>query len=193
MNSTKHFNLRWTERVTRIKGEKEVKEYISKNKEMINEHANKTFEYATFIYKGSIGDNQTRNYYVKDDMVFVTNTTDDAFITIFLVDLGFTDELNMTVRKGLIEEIQRLSDEKEVIEAEIINEIDDKESEVLAMEGEIEVLSQQLANLKERKNFLKGTVNNIEKKSLHTELELKRYTMMLVNSKEYRNDLTSLK
>lgn len=192
-NFTKHFVERWVERIVGIKTEKERNDYISTNREMIIEHANKTFEYGQFIYKGQIGDNVTRNYHIKDNLVFVTNTNDDAFITIYPVDLGFTDELNSTVRRGLIEEIKKLTAEKEEVEFQILLEVEDKEHQASAIDDNIKILEEQLANLRRQKTFVQEEVKNIRSKSLDTGLELRKYTLMLVNSKEYKKDLTTMK
>jgi hypothetical protein len=193
MNCTKHFLGRWTERIVEIKSNKEAIEYIGKNKDMISEHANTTFEHAEFIYKGQIGDNVTRNYYIHDDIVFVTNTTDDAFITVYKVDLGFTKDLNKTVRKGLVEEIKKLTKEKEDVEFKVLQELENKEHESVKLSEEISIIEKQLLNAKKRKEFIDSEVKNIKSKSLNVDLELKKYTMMIVNSKEYRNDLIVLK
>ena len=192
-NCTKHFNIRWAERIVELKDEKEIREYVTLNKEMINEHANKTFEFAQFLYSGQIGDNITRNYYIKDDIVFVTNTTDDAFITVYKVDMGFTSALNATVRKGLIKEIGRLSKEKEDIEFIILQEVEDKEFDIQNSDEQIKILEEQLNNLKKDRDFKKEEIKNIKSKSLNAGLDLRRYTIMLVNSKEYKSDLVSMK
>lgn len=192
-NCTNHFNKRWTERIVGLKDEKDVNEYITLNKEMISEHSNKTFEFAQFIYHGQIGDNVSRNYYIKDDIVFVANTTNDAFITVYKVDLGFTSELNATVRKGLLEEIEKLTKEKEDIEFEILLEVEDKESDIQNADEQIKILEEQLNNLKKDRDFKKQEISNIKSKSLNTGLELRRYTLMLVNSKEYKSDLVTMK
>lgn len=192
-NCTSHFYQRWTERIVEITTDREMKEYISKNKEMISEHANKTFEFAERIYTGQIGDNVTRNYHIKDDIVFITNTTDDAFVTVYKVDLGFTEELNSTVRKGLIEEIHRLSEEKDDIEIHMLEEIESKEFEIISTEEQIKILQEQMDNLKKSKTFKEEEVKQMKKESLNVGLELKKYALMLVNSKEYKNDLLSMK
>lgn len=192
-NCTNHFNKRWTERIVGLKEEKEINEYVTLNKEMICEHSNKTFEFAQFIYHGQIGDNVSRNYYIKDDIVFVANTTNDAFITVYKVDLGFTSELNATVRKGLLEEIEKLTKEKEEIEFNVLVEVEDKEFDIQNTDEQIKVLQDQLYNLKKDRDFKVAEIANFKSKSLNTGLELRRYTLMLVNSKEYKSDLVSMK
>lgn len=192
-NCTKHFVERWVERIVGITTVKERDQYIGSNREQIIEHANTTFEYAQFIYKGQIGDNITRNYHIKDDIVFVTNTTDDAFITTYKVDLGFPEHLNSTVRKELLEEIAKLREEKEEIEFQILTEVEDKEHESSAITDNIKILEEQLANLKKQKEFVDLEVKNIKSKSLNTGLDLRKYTLILVNSKDYKKDLTTMK
>lgn len=192
-NCTNHFYQRWTERIVEITTEREMKEYISKNKDMINEHANKTFEFAEHIYTGQIGDNITRNYHIKDDIVFVTNTTDDAFVTVYKVDLGFPEELNATVRKGLIEEIHKLQEEKEEVEFRMLEEVEQKEFEIESMDEQIKIMQEQIDNLKKSKEFKEQEVKQIKKDSINVGLELKRYALMLINSKEYKQDILNMK
>jgi hypothetical protein len=190
-NVTKHFTERWVERIVGITNQKERDDYISRNRQMITEHANETFEHADFIYKGAIGDNITKNYYIKDDNIYVTNTSDDAFITIYKIDLGFTPELNATVRKGLMVEIAKLTEEKNEIDQRAEEEVLSKYYEADKMEDEIKILELQVANMKKQREFIKEEAKMIQSRSLNTGLELKRYTMMLVNSKEYKDDLRS--
>lgn len=192
-NATKHFKERWAERIIGITDEKTMREYVTSNQNIITEHANTSFEYATFLFKGQIGDNLTRNYHIKDDMVFVTNTTDDAFITIYKVDLGFTDAINTQVRKGLIEEIKRLEAEKEDIELKVLFELENKQHQAEHLDAAIELAELQLVNMKRERDFVKEEVKHMKSKSLNTGLELKKYVLMLVNSKEYKKDLTNMK
>lgn len=192
LNCTNHFIKRWVERVSKITTEREINEYVIKNKERIVEHANETFKYAQHIYKGQIGDNITRNYYIKDNLVFVVNTTNDALITIYEVDLGFTEELNDTVRKGLIKEIEKLQAKKEEDEFNLLEEVDDLEHSISMLEDEIKILQEQVNNLEENKKFKKQELNQLKKTTLNTGLEIKKHVMTLVNSKEYKNDLQNI-
>jgi len=193
VNCTNHFLKRWVERIVGITTNQEANEYINKNRDTIIEHANKTLNYAEHIYTGQINDNITRNYHIKDDIVLITNTTNDALITTYKVDLGFTEELNSVVRKGLIEEVRKLSDEKENIDLQALNDIEDKKYEISSLEDRISILQEQVDNLKMEKAFKENEVRQMNKKSLNTELELKKHVLTLVNSKEYREDLQKMK
>lgn len=186
---TNHFLQRWTQRIVGITTEREIKDYITQNRQMIIEHANKTFEHAEFLWKGAIGDNTVKNFHIQNDLIYVTNLTNDAFVTIYKVDLGFTDELNATVRKGLVEEIKRLTEEKEELELQIAIEVEDTYHKADQIEEQIKIMEEQLVNMKKERDFLKQSAKSIQSKSLNTGLELKRFTNMLVNSKEYKDDI----
>lgn len=189
---TNHFLQRWTERIIGIKIEKEIKDYIISNRQMIIDHANKTLDHAQFIYTGAIGNNVVRNYFIEDDIIFVTNTTNDALITVYKIDLGFTTELNVTVRKGLVEEIHRLTSEYEEQEIKAMLEVDKKYEEADKLEEQIKVIKEQLALMEKQRDFMKEEAKMLKSSATNTALEIKRFTLMLVNSKEYKDDLRSI-
>lgn len=192
MNYTKHFLERWVERIVGITDTRERNEYIVKNKERIIEHSTTMFENSRKIYTGQIGSNVTRNYYIKDDIILITNTTDDALITVYKIDLGFTNRINLMVAKELLDEINQLNEEKEKVELETLNEIEDMKLKVYKIEEEIENLSKQINNLNKLKESIESTIKSTENVNENTELELKRLTSLLVNSKEYKEDLQTL-
>jgi hypothetical protein len=191
-NATKHFLERWVERIVGVTTEKERNDYINSNRQMLIEHANKTFEHAEFIYTGVIGNNTVKNYYIEDDIIFVTNTTNDALITVYRIDLGYTSDINAYVRRNLLVEIQRLTAEHEEIELEAMVEVDKKNEEAELLDDQIKVMQEQLRLMERQRDFLKQEAKNLKSKSLNTGLELKKFTMMLVNSKEYKDDLRSI-
>lgn len=192
-NCTKHFIERWVERIQEITDKQTAIEYIRDNREQIIEHANKTFDFAQFIYKGQIGDNITRNYYIQEDIVFVTNTDDTALITVYKVDLGFTPELNSTVRKGLMEEIRKLSQEKDDIEFQMLTELEDKQQNLDFFEDEITIYKEKIKNLEQQRDFIKLEIKNIKSRSIDVGLSIKKFVLNLVNSKEYKADLQNTK
>ena len=159
---------------------------------MIIEHANKTLDHAEFIYTGAIGNNVVRNYFIEDDIIFVTNTSNDALITVYKINLGFTPELNVTVRKGLMVEIKKLTTEYEEQELQALLEVDKKYVEADDLEGQISVMKEQLALMEKQRDFIREEAKILKSKPQNTGLELKKFTMMLVNSKEYRDDLRSI-
>lgn len=188
-NCTKHAIERWVERIVGITTKLEKEEYIKNNLEQIKEHINKTFSYSEFIYKGQIGDNITRNFYIKDDIVLVLNTTNDAVITVYKVDFGFTKEINLSVAKQLLVEITKLIQEKEKIEEEMTVEIEGLQNENELLNTQISILEKQLEELKLRKKSTEDYIKSKKASSNVIDLEIKKFINNLVNSKEYREDV----
>jgi len=197
INISKHFSQRWAERILEIGKDaptvpeklRQAKEYAAQNFEMIKAHANKTFMYAEFVWRGQLGDNVTRNYYIEDDIIFVLNTTNDAMITAWKVDFGLPGKGNTEARKSLVEEIHRLVAEKDEIEFKILEQQEAKQQEMIQLDETIAILQSQLKNAQERKTFATQEMKEIQKETLHIALETKKYTNMLINSKEYQADL----
>lgn len=192
MNTTRHFLIRWVERIVGITDEVARNAYITENAEQIKSHASETFAYSTFLWKGQLGNNVTRHYYIKDDLVILTNTTDDALITVFKIDFSFPGDINSYVRKGLIKEIERLHIEKEKAETLILEEMSLKEEALAKVKEEIRILEEQLKAQKEREKFLITDISTMEKSSKVIDLEIKKNTNLLINSKEYREDLSMI-
>lgn len=191
-NCTKHSIERWVERIAGIATRKERDEYIRDNLEQIKEHMNKTFEFAEFIYKGQIGDNTTKNYYIQNDVIFVMNTQDDAIITVYKIDFGFTNELNLTIAKGLKQEIHRLVTEKDEIDFKVLEEKETKEAQSKEIQTQINIWQEQVKILQEKKKSIDEQVKKINSDSKVIDLEIQKFTNQLVNSKEYREDLVKM-
>lgn len=188
-NCTKHSLERWVERIVGITTQKERDEYIRDNLEQIKEHMNKTWDFAEFIYKGQIGDNTTKNFYIHNDIIFVLNTTDDAIITVYKVDFGFTGELNLTVAKGLKQEIHKLVAEKEEVDFSVLVEKEAKEAISTELQTQINLWQDQIKLLIDKKKHTDEEIKKINSNSKMVDLEVQKFTNQLVNSKEYREDL----
>lgn len=189
LNLTKHFTQRWVERVVGIKDEKERNEYMSRNQEQIKEHANRTFHHATYLWSGQLGDNVTRHYYIEDDIIILTNTTNDAFITTYRIDFGFPAEANAAVRKSLIQEIRKYTAQKEEVEFRLLEETEAKHNELMKVSEQIKIVKDQLKSLEQHEQHVKQELKTINIKSTALDLEIKKNTNLLLNSKEYREDL----
>lgn len=200
INITKHFAERWAQRILEIgkdiadkkARDQHIKEYAAYNFEQIKEHANRTYQYADYLWAGQLYDNITRKYYIEDNIIFVVNTTSDAMITTYKVDFGFPGEGNTQVRKTLIDEIQKLTQQKEDIDFEILVEMEKKQNELENTSENVRILEEQLKNMKEKKLFIETEVKNMNWTSNHLDLEIKKYTNMLVNSREYREDIKTM-
>lgn len=192
VNCTKHSVKRWVERILGVTTDKERDDYIRDNNEQIKQHINTTFEYAEFIYKGQIGDNTTRNYFIDKDIVFVTNVTNDAVITVYKVDFNFTHDLNLTVAKGLIAEIKKLVEDKDKVEFKQLVETERLEDEFEKLSVELELAKKQVAIIEAKKKSVFTSIKETKRDTELIELEIKKHTNHLINSKEYRDDLKEI-
>lgn len=192
LNVTKHALQRWSERILKIDS-KELNLYINSNRETLIDNINETFSYSEFIYKGQLGkDNITRHYYIQNDIVFITNTENNAIITVYKVDLGFTDELNSQVRKGLIEEVRKLQLQKDELDFVSLSESELKKHEVITIDDQIHILEKQIAELKAQKQIVNNELKMINSKSSYVTQELSKFVLMLVNSIDYKNDIQTI-
>ena len=192
LNVTKHALQRWAERILKIDS-KELNLYINSNREILIENINETFSYSEFIYKGQLGkDNITRHYYIQNDIVFITNTENNAIITVYKVDLGFTEELNSQVRKGLIEEVRKLQLEKDELDFQSLSEAESKKHEVVTIDDQLHILEKQIAELKAQKQIVNNELKMINSKSSYVTQELSKFVLMLVNSIDYKNDIQTI-
>lgn len=188
-NCTKHSLQRWVERVVGIETKVERDAYVTQMQEQLKEDMNRTFEYATFIYKGQIGDNITRNYYIKDEIIIVTDTINSAIITVYKIDFGFTSDLNLVVSKRLVEEIHKLTAEKEEVEFQQELQREELENQFSKLAEEEEILKKQLKLISEKKVSVNNSAKELSKAVEFADLEIKKYTNQLINSKDYREDI----
>lgn len=192
INVTKHALERWAERILNV-DKSQIAMYVNTNRDQLIEHINETFKYSEFIYKGQLGtDNITRHFYIQGDIVFLTNTDNTAIITVYKVDLGFTPELNSHVRKGLIEEVHKLVAQKEELDFEVLQQVENKQHEISTIDDNIVILQRQIDELKLQKKVLNDELKAINSKSNYINQELSKFVLMLVNSKEYKQDIQSL-
>ena len=192
MNITKHVRKRYVERIAGIRNKNEVAQYTVQNSERIDDYISKLKEYAEFIWKGQLGDSITRNYYVKDDTIIITDTDNTTIITLYKANFGFPDKTNRTIIKDLKHEINELTI-KYNDELEKSNDlINKKETELTNTEIQIKALEEQVNCLKENKTAIEADIKSLRGSARYIDEDIKKNTMLLVNSIEYREDLKVL-
>jgi hypothetical protein len=87
INITKHCLDRYAERVLGIEDLQTARQYINSNQDKVSEDINKLFEFATLILTAQInGDKSTKNYWLRDNIVIVTDTGNSTLITLYRID-----------------------------------------------------------------------------------------------------------
>ncbi|HLO11103.1 MAG TPA: hypothetical protein VK190_02480 [Pseudoneobacillus sp.] len=191
MNVSEHCKERYVERIKGITEKLEIKQYLVDNGERIVDNINKMFEFSNFIFKGQIGgDKITRNFYIKDDTIFVTDTASSCIITLYKVDFGFPEDATKAAIKSLIREIEDLNTK---IESEklIIGEFTAvKQLELENIDSEIKNVQAQLDILKSKRQFAYDelTYRNADLQLFNKKAE--QYATLLCNSLAFKLDVS---
>ncbi len=142
MKITKHAKDRWKQRV----GEDE-------------QEISKKFNKATYVWTAE----DESEFYLYDNIMFVAKN--DHIVTVLIVDYGFGKEINDSITKSLLAEIDRLQVEIEEMEnspelARLDQEMDDIDAQIKALANEVDrlqkvrnkVFNEKEAILKEKDN-----------------------------------------
>ncbi|MNV47532.1 hypothetical protein D3C71_1394020 [compost metagenome] len=138
-------------------------------------------------------DNITRNYYIRDDIIIVTDTDNSTLITLYKCDFKFPEETNRKVIKDLLAEIEKLHSELEETEITIKDEVDLKQIELENIEIQIKSFEKQIEILKFRQSSLKDDIKSSVSQKQFLMEDIKKYATMLCNSIDYKSDLAEFK
>lgn len=193
INITKHCLDRYAERILGIEDLQTARQYINSNQDKINEDIDKLFTYATLIYTGQIGgDKSSKNYWLRDNIVMVTDTGNSTLITLYRIDFGLGETIDKLVTDKLLEEINELNKDFKEAERVAVEEIDGKQTDVININAEIEKYKQMLANLQLRKETVENEIKIVNQKSQLIYKEIETRALKICNSAEYRKDLLKL-
>ena len=109
MNSTDHACLRYAERIMNLEGS-QAKQYARFYKDNIRSYIERTHAHARFLWRGQLGTNQVRNFYLRDDIILITDQYDHCVITLYRADYGFSQSTNRQFVKELLELIKHKED-----------------------------------------------------------------------------------
>lgn len=193
MNITNHCLDRYTERILGISDTQTMKQYIAQNRDMLVKDIERILEYANMVYTGQInGDKSTKNYWLRDNIVIVTDTGNSTAITLYKIDFGFGEKTDKMITSNLLDEITIFREKICNIKSEIDNNVEYKKTEIGNIENEITALKEQIFMLEFKKNTLENEVkvayNEVE--MLNKNLEVR--ALKICNSAEYRKDLAKL-
>lgn len=189
MNFTNHSIERWVYRIIGITDEATMNLYRNENLEMIKSHMEKTFSYAKFIWKGQLGDNITRQFYIHNDIIFVVNTDGSAIVTVYKVDFGFSDSINLDIAVNLLKEVEELTERKYTKDFANQEEIERLNNSIEDKDEEIKSAKKLLKSLEEEKLALSNLKAAVIERTTEVDMSLKKSVNQLVNSLHYKNDL----
>lgn len=191
MNVSEHCKERYVERIKGFTDKMEIRQYLVDNGDRIVDYILKMFGYATFIFKGQInGDKSSRNFYVKDDTVFVTDTADSCVITLYKVDFGFPEDTTKTVIKDLMAELEIINEKMVAEKATIDDFIVNKQYEIETIDAEMKNLMAQYDLLKSKKQFAADEIANRSTDYQLLNKKAEHYATLICNSMAFRNDVS---
>lgn len=187
---TNHVKLRYVQRIVGISDENEAKQYLAINEAMVMEKILKMFEFATFVFQGQLGAskmNPTSRFYLRDDVILITDTGMSKIITMYKVDFGLPERTTRIAIKDLMEDMGAAQELYEAAKVEALIttdqvrfQLENYTSSISNLEGQLKILKElkemsekELQNLNHRPALLAKQVEDCASKICYS-LDLKR-------------------
>lgn len=187
-----HAKKRYVERIMGITEPQEVKVALVDMNERIIEYVNRMYEHAAFIYRGQIGDNTTKNYYLVDNVVLVTDVGNSCVITLFKCSFDFGEKMDRIIIENEIKEISDLHTDLNQIDTEIIDFVEAKKTEIATIEMQLKAMEEQIKALRTMKSAAEEDIEAKRATKSFAMKEIERRACRICNSIEYRRDLKEL-
>lgn len=195
MNLTNHIKERYVERIKDIADKNEIKQYIAQHDVEISNDILKLKEYSQLIYTGNIGDtsNGICHFYLRNNVILLTNVTDDCLITLYKVDLPYPEKTNKIVIHDIVEEMEQLRTEQATLKAAIEIKEDKRQHEIGMLNDDIALLKKQIGILEGRRDLIIAEGEEEQGKVKEIDIKLKRNANMLCNSLEFKKEMLQAK
>jgi hypothetical protein len=190
-NVKNHAKLRYAQRVLGMSDEKEIKQYLAQNDQLVIDHINKMVDNSHFIYRGQIGDNTTKIFRIADNYILVLDSQETCVITLYKCYFDFGEKTDRFIIQQEMIMLDELHQELKNIDAEIDAFIEIKTVETSTLEQQIKALEEQVRMMKIRKTTCDEEVKGKRAVREFSLKEIEKRAVRLCNSIEYRKDLQS--
>jgi hypothetical protein len=188
---SQHCKRRYVERIVGETNENEIRVYLSKNDERLTGHIKELFNHAELVYQGQIGDNVTRKFWLKDDIVLITDTGENKIITLYRINFNFPKELTKQVIDSLVTDLKSMQEEVNVEKEKIDSVVQENNTNIETLKKEIAYYKSKIESIEfdinECKNTNASLYQNIT--SIHRQIDMR--AAQLFNSQQYAKDLKS--
>ena len=185
---SKHFIKRWAERINGI-SVAEVGDYVKTHSDKIESDAMQVFDSSRLVWEGSVKGNALAHFYLKDNIIMLTNKGGEALITVYRIDYHLPYELNTKVRKGLVERLDELETERQEQKAKDEERVQLADSEIEILQVKIDGLTKELESAQAMKKFQEDTKRAYLKGDTLIGVEIKNVALKLVSSKDLFDDI----
>lgn len=193
MNVKRHFKVRYLQRIEGLSDDQEIKRALATRDDYLTDSALKMYEHSRFLWRGQLGDNITRSYWINGDLILVTDVDETCLITLYRADFGFPPETNRRVIQDLIGEIEELRSVLCDRQRELNDTLHTCDRQIDEIDARLKELEAQMELLRQQKKVLQEERAAAAKEAQPILREIDRYAVMLCNTVQYRNDLVELR
>lgn len=112
MKVSNHAQERYAQRIRDINDTTDIKSYIAKNSEVINENIEMMIKYGTLVYQGANLIDQTTSsnvsIYINHTWIIIYDEKADKVVTLYSIDLGLGKDFNDKYIKEIMDKVQQL-------------------------------------------------------------------------------------
>lgn len=197
INIKRHFKMRYCQRILGMTDDKEIKQYMAMHDDQLTEWALKLWENARFIWKGQLGDNITRHFYLTgDNIILVVDTDNTCLWTLYRIDFGFPEATNRKVIKDLVAAIEGVRTQLETLQTRVEKlqeknqvKIEKLDAQIRAIDTQIAALQAKRDNILASREILENEVKLMQNEVKPLGAQLDQYATMLCNSVAYKKDI----
>ena len=189
---TRHVKQRYCERILRVP-ETEIKAYMVEHDDRISSDLLKMLEHSTYLWRGQLFDNVTKDYHLADDIVLCVASESGTLVTLFRVDFGFPPDVNKSTLKSLVAEKNKVDKKRIKAEQTVEQRTLPIRNELMDVEEQLGHLKAQVETLEARKDALERELSTAGYEVQMHAHEAERIAKMICNSVELKEDILSWK
>jgi hypothetical protein len=189
INISNHAYERFAERIHGMIDPTERRRYINEHKERLAKEIQALWKYANYIWQGQLYNNISRKYWLRDNIVVVTDVDATNIVTLYKINYGWGDETDRMLAEKVMSEVSRQRYELEGIELSVQADIEKIDHEAEWLERNVKAHEElaasfraQLAAKQEERKVVRSKTDSIRK-----ELELNMHR--ICNSLEYSREV----
>jgi hypothetical protein len=169
----------------------EIKRYLIKNNDRIVDDIRNMFLYSELVYRGAFGGNgTTKDYYSRDDIILVSETSRPQIITLYRAEFGFGSR-DRQLALDLKEDIATRRKEVDAVKAQVELEIPPLREANAKIDEDIKNLESQVELLRSIRKTNTDVIDSKQTKIILANKRLEQIAHQLCNNTDYRRDMTS--
>lgn len=191
INCTKHSVEQYAKRIKEIDKDS-LRSNVTMNREQYEKDLNKMYDNSKIIFTGKFDNHKMANYRLADNIILITDKTDQNLITLYRVDFDFDRDTNKIVLDSLLIKLDKAKaiylEKKEQADADK-KKLDNERLQLLL---DIDARKEELKKLEESYKILEDCINVYSKDEIEAEEKMNKIARKIVYSIEYRNTIKEI-